>query len=193
MRQARPTLAARRPAAAAALALTVTAVLGGCSSETSDAVPNAEASATTSSSAASGSVAPEEVEPETPVDSAAPTTDSTDEQPLEFSTVMVRSVEVNKVNKGGQANVHVVAGFTDAGALLDVANGCVGHYLQEQRAAFCHVWGTEANYQARDPQDVGDMLCWTHYVGVPLNGGDPIVTTFEPHMLEIDGCPDIAA
>jgi hypothetical protein len=105
---------------------------------------------------------------------------------------MVKSVEVNKENKGGQANVHVVAGLTDPGALLDVAQGCVEHYLGEQQAAFCHVWGTEANYAARDPQGVGDLLCWTHYVGVPLTGGDPVVTTSEPYMLEIAGCPDVA-
>ena len=105
---------------------------------------------------------------------------------------MVRSVEVNKVNKGGQANVHVVAGITDRDAILDVAHGCVEHFLTEQKAAFCHVWGTDANYAARDPQGVGDMLCWTYYIGVPLVGGEPMVTTSEPYSLEIEGCPSAA-
>src|SRR4051794_40061319 len=92
----------------------------------------------------------------------------TPEAAVELHTTMVKSVEVNKVNNGGQAKVFVVAGLTDPDDLLEVAYGCVKHYLREQKAAFCHVWATEANFAARDPKGVGDLMCWTHYVGVPL-------------------------
>jgi hypothetical protein len=172
----------------AAVALLTIALLAGCSGDIADQESASEASPT-SRSAQNTTATPTESE------SAATTTAAvtTPEPALRFDTRMVRSVEVNKVNKGGQANVFVVAGLTDPDALLDVANGCVEHYLGEQKAAFCHVWGTEANFAARDPQEVGDLLCWTHYVGVPLAGGNPVVTTSKPYMLEIDGCPDAAA
>lgn len=172
----------------AAFALLTIALLAGCSGDMADRESASEA-ALTSRSPETATAPPTESESVATTTSAA----ATPEPALRFDTTMVRSVEVNKVNKGGQANVFVVAGLTDPDALLDVANSCVEHYLGEQKAAFCHVWGTEANFAARDPQGVGDLLCWTHYVGVPLAGGDPLVTTSKPYMLEIDGCPDAAA
>jgi hypothetical protein len=171
-----------------AVALLTVALLGGCGSDASKGDSAAGASTSSSQSAERTTAFPKPT-------TVAPTSTAvtTAEQRAQFDVTMVRSVEVNKVNKGGQANVQVVAGMTDPDALLDVAKGCVKHYLKEQKAAFCHVWGTEANYAARDPQGVGDLLCWTHYVGVPLVGGDPIVTTSKPYMLQVDGCPDAAA
>ena len=177
----------RRQTSTAVAVLTI-ALLAGCSGDIADQESASVASPSTRS-AQSKTATPTESK------SAATTTAvfATPEPALRFDTRMVRSVEVNKATKGGQANVFVVAGLTDPDALLNVANGCVEHYLGEQKAAFCHVWGTEANFAARDPQGVGELLCWTHYVGVPLAGGDPVVTTSKPYMLEIDGCPDAAA
>jgi hypothetical protein len=180
-RRARPL----RRQTSAALALLTIALLAGCGSDVEDQKTASESSRT-SQRTQSPSVSPTESE-STPATTA---TVRTPEPAVRFDMAMVRSVEVNKVNKGGQANVFVVADLTDPEALLEVARGCVKHYLGEQKAAFCHVWATEANFAARDPHGVGDLMCWTHYVGVPLAGGDPVVTTSKPYMLQIDGCPD---
>lgn len=172
----------------AAVGLLTIALLAGCDGKAADQASGSATSPTTQS-AQSSSASPARS------GSAATTTATarTPEPAVAFDTAMVKSVEVNKVNKGGQANVLVVAGLTDPDDLLKVANGCVKHYLREQKAAFCHVWATEANFAARDPQGVGDLMCWTHYVGVPLAGGDPVVTTSKPYMLQTDGCPDTGA
>lgn len=187
----------RLPLAAAALA--ATAFLGACGGGADDA----SLATATPTPTASSSIAPSAMpSPSASPSTTAMTTSSTPSltvpaepppsaTPAEFDVAMVRSNEINKVDKGGQANVHVVAGLLDTQALLDVANGCVQHYLTEQQAAFCHVWATEANYAARDPENVGDLLCWTHYVGVPLAGGPPLVTTSESYELEVWSCPDI--
>lgn len=172
----------------AAVTLLVLGLAAGCGSE----APEAESAASTSTaSTTSAEASPSTSASPTPTTSAAPNTSAAPSPPrVRFDVGMVRWVEVNKLNKGGQANVHVVAGLTNTGALLEVAEGCVEHYLDEEKAAFCHVWGTEANYAARDPRGAGDLLCWTHYVGVPLAGGDPVVTTSASYSYEIEGCPD---
>ncbi|GAB3177883.1 hypothetical protein GCM10027259_23490 [Micromonospora palomenae] len=78
---------------------------------------------------------------------AQPTTAPTE---LHFSESMVRSNEVNKQNKGGQANVELVAGSDDLKTLERVGRECVKIFLREQKAAFCKVFGTEADYKARE-------------------------------------------
>ncbi|MDQ1250845.1 MAG: hypothetical protein QG597_5225 [Actinomycetota bacterium] len=110
-----------------------------------------------------------------------------------FDLAMVRWTEVVKKNKGGQANVHIVGGVTDYPTLKRLGLECVEHFLGEQKAAYCHVWGTDADYEARDPQNAGDTLCWTHYIGVPLMGGDPSVMAGELFTLKIERCPNAAA
>ncbi len=191
MRHPRPAPAVRHQAVVGT-ALMAIAVLGGCGSDAPDTAAAAPASTTPSQGGPSSTVPPHEAGAETSAP-PVPTSEPADAQPVQFTTTMVRSVEVNKQHKGGQANVHVVADVTDADALLDVGHGCVEHYLSEQKAAFCHVWGTEANYGARDPQGVGDLMCWTHYIGVPLSGGDAMVSTSEPYTFQNAGCPDAAA
>jgi hypothetical protein len=102
---------------------------------------------------------------------------------------MVRQNQVNKKPKGGQANVFVVASSKDVAALEQVGRECVEHLLDEQKAAFCHVWGSDADYDARDPGGAGNLFCWIHYIGVPLNGDNPYVTTTASFEYEIEKCP----
>lgn len=110
-------------------------------------------------------------------------------EPMTFDESMVRSVAVDKEAKGGQANVAVVAESTDVQVLQEVGLGCVDHYLQEQKAAFCHVWGSELDYAARDPQGIGDLMCWVYFIGVPLAGGEPIVTEGGAVGYTVSACP----
>jgi hypothetical protein len=121
-----------------------------------------------------------------PIPTASP---SPTKAELHFTTAMVRANKVNKKYKGGQANVFVVAPSTDVDALERVGRECVEHFLQEQKAAFCHVWGSQANFEARDPRRNDELRCWTHYIGVPLVGGDPYVTTAASYSYKIEGCP----
>ncbi|MFG1833874.1 hypothetical protein [Micromonospora chersina] len=95
---------------------------------------------------------------------------------LHFERSMVRSNEVNKENKGGQANVELVAGSNDLKTLERVGRECVEVFLKEQKAAFCKVFGSEADYKARDLRKAGDSNCWAWYVGVPLAGGEAMAT-----------------
>ncbi|MFE9958968.1 hypothetical protein [Micromonospora sp. NPDC005299] len=102
---------------------------------------------------------------------------------------MVRSNEVNKQNKGGQANVELVAGSNDLKSLERVGRECVKVFLREQKAAFCKVFGTEADYKARDLRKAGDSNCWAWYVGVPLAGGEPMVTEGSEIGYVAEHCP----
>lgn len=108
---------------------------------------------------------------------------------LHFSKSMVRSNEVNKQSKGGQANVELVAGSNDLKALERVGRECVEVFLREQKAAFCKVFGTEADYKARDLRKVGDSNCWAWYVGVPLAGGEPGFTEGSEIGYAAERCP----
>ncbi|MBQ0989359.1 hypothetical protein [Micromonospora sp. H61] len=108
---------------------------------------------------------------------------------LHFSKSMVRSNEVNKQNKGGQANVELVAGSNDLKTLERVGRECVEVFLQEQQAAFCKVFGTEVDYKARDLRRAGDSNCWAWYVGVPLAGGGTMVTEGSDIGYVAERCP----
>ncbi|MBC8988935.1 hypothetical protein [Micromonospora chalcea] len=108
---------------------------------------------------------------------------------LHFNRSMVRSNEVNKENKGGQANVELVAESTDLKALERVGRECVEAFLKEQKAAFCKVFGNEADYKARDPRRAGDSNCWAWYVGVPLAGGEAVVTEGGEASYVVERCP----
>ncbi|PMR62151.1 hypothetical protein C1A38_05300 [Verrucosispora sp. ts21] len=108
---------------------------------------------------------------------------------LLFSETMVRSHEVNKHNKGGQANVEMVAGTNDLTTLERLGHECVDAFLRQQTAAFCKVFGTDADYRSRDLRKVGDSNCWAFYVGVPLTGGEPIVTAGDEFGYDAERCP----
>lgn len=168
-------------------------LIGGCS-EADVATPAPE----TTSAEATAEPVPEATmpaptpEPEAPA--PTPEAEATPEPApapaaLSFDESMVRSYEVNKEHKGGQANAAIVAESTDLEVLKSVGLGCIDHYLQEQKAAFCQVWGSEADYESRDPQGVGDLFCWVYYMGVPLNGGEPTIMDAGPVDYTVSACP----
>ncbi|WP_204292760.1 hypothetical protein, partial [Micromonospora gifhornensis] len=62
-------------------------------------------------------------------------------------------------------------------------------FLRQQTAAFCKVFGTDADYRSRDLRKVGDSNCWAFFVGVPLAGGEPIVTAGDEFGYDAERCP----
>lgn len=182
-----PARRSRITTVASAAALLLLTASCGDDGTTSSAERTSEAPTdSTSESTTTTATAPPTTEP-------SPTTVEPTQTAVAFDVSMVQSVEINKVNKGGQANVQLIVGTASREDALAVAEGCVEHYLQEQKAAFCHVWSTQANFDARDPAGVGDLMCWTYYVGVPLSGGDPVVTETRPYTFNTSGCPDSIA
>ncbi|HCT75850.1 MAG TPA: hypothetical protein DGT23_04515 [Micromonosporaceae bacterium] len=78
---------------------------------------------------------------------------------------------MTKQAKGGQTNAEIVAGTNDLLILERIGRECVAAFLRERKAAFCKVFGTQADYQARDPRQTGNSVCWAWLIGVPLSGG----------------------
>ena len=133
---------------------------------------------------------PKILEPsEAPVPDAPPVVAPVPVPALEFDLAMVRSNVVNKEGKGGQANVAVVAESTDLELLKQVGLRCVDHFLSEQKAAYCQVWGSEVDYLARDPLGMDEVVCWIYFVGVPLNGGEVQVSESSNITYGLSGCP----
>jgi hypothetical protein len=157
----------RPPLAARMLPVLLTVGLGACGGQPrqSPVAPSGPASPTREVVRSPVAVTPTRPAPATTVPAE-----------LHFNKLMVHSNEVNKQNKGGQANVELIAGSNDLKTLERIGRECVNAFLREQKAAFCKVFGTLADYQARDLRKTGDSNCWAWYVGVPLAGGEPIVT-----------------
>lgn len=107
---------------------------------------------------------------------------------LAFDESMVRTVDVGKENLGGQADIDMVAGSTDYEDIRNAASGCVKFYLDEQKAAYCRVWGPEADYAAKAGLD-GDIVCWIVFTGVPPAGGDRQVTRNPSYLYSFSQCP----
>lgn len=107
----------------------------------------------------------------------------------QFDLSMVRDVVVNKESKGGQSNVTVVVEGVGLSGIEEIGLQCVEHYLRETKAAFCQVWGTQADYDARSSIGKDIIACWVLSIGVPINGGDPIVTGSSEFSYRADGCP----
>ncbi|GAA0403691.1 hypothetical protein GCM10009541_53550 [Micromonospora gifhornensis] len=51
------------------------------------------------------------------------------------------------------------------------------------------MFGTDADYRSRDLRKVGDSNCWAFFVGVPLAGGEPIVTAGDEFGYDAERCP----
>ncbi|MFF5224979.1 hypothetical protein [Dactylosporangium sp. NPDC000521] len=103
---------------------------------------------------------------------------------------MVRKMSVTKKVKGGQANAAVVAGGTPA-QLLDAGKGCVDHFRKTYKAAYCYVFGSQADFATttwNDPEGLADK-CWIWYVGIPLAGGDYMPMEMGGISYQQDRCP----
>lgn len=178
---------------ALALALILTAC-GEADPEPSETSPSAENSTSPSLEVPSdeASTAAETTEPAptptpTPEPSAEPSPEPVEPQPI-FEPSMVIATELSKEAKGGQTDAEVVAEGVPFEQLEQVGRECVDHFLGQTKAAFCHVWGSQADYDVSTTILEGYISCWAFHVGVPLNGGDPIVTKGDISYW-VDGCP----
>ena len=101
----------------------------------------------------------------------------------------MRENETTKENKGGQSNPFIVAEGVPYEQLEQVALECVEHFLNETKAAFCQVWPTQVDFDARHSISADLLSCWLYYVGVPLNGGDPMIQGPTAVDYHVEGCP----
>lgn len=107
-----------------------------------------------------------------------------------FGPDMVRKMLVTKKAKGGQANAVVVASGTPT-QLLDVGKGCVEHFRRTYKAAFCYVFGSQADFAVTTWNEQEGLVdkCWIWYVGIPLAGGDYMPMEMGGISYQQDRCP----
>jgi hypothetical protein len=99
-------------------------------------------------------------------------------------------MSVTKQAKGGQANAAAVASGTSA-PLLDLGKGCVDYFRRAYKAAFCYMFGSQADFATttwNDQEGLADK-CWIWYVGIPLAGGDYMSIEMGGISYQQDRCP----
>lgn len=118
---------------------------------------------------------------------------------VQFLPSMVRAKGVTKEAKGGQTNVRFVAESQDATKVEALTHECVRYFVRETRAAYCYGYGTQADYDKKEPNWTpefdetvfgGSRPCWVVQAGQSLDGDRPeTVAGPNPASYQIAQCP----